>query len=87
MLQTLPFLLPQDVLPKSSASDAEWRPTAHFQAPQPPPPDEHRQDIAMAAARQLIDGKALKKTRPRRTVDYGGSMGRWILVCVTNSCS
>ncbi|KAF8481418.1 WD40-repeat-containing domain protein [Gautieria morchelliformis] len=34
----------------------------------------------MAAQRQLMDGKALKKTRPRRTVDYAGGMGRWALV-------
>ena len=31
-------------------------------------------------ARQLADGKPVKKVRPRRTVDYGGAMGRWILV-------
>ncbi|KAH8114150.1 hypothetical protein DFH11DRAFT_1596108 [Phellopilus nigrolimitatus] len=39
---------------------------------QPPPADEHRQDIAIAVAAQLLDGKALKKTRPRR-------MGLWML--------
>lgn len=31
-------------------------------------------------ARQLMDGKTVKKVRPRRTVDYGGPMGRWALV-------
>ncbi|KAI6106491.1 hypothetical protein EV401DRAFT_2008551, partial [Pisolithus croceorrhizus] len=34
----------------------------------------------MATARQLADGKAVKKTRPRRTVDYNGGMGRWALL-------
>lgn len=81
MLDTLPILLPPSAHPRQPASDSDWRPTRHLQPPQPPPPDEHRQDIARAAARELVDGKALKKTRPRRTVDYGGSMGRWILVC------
>ncbi|THH05312.1 hypothetical protein EW145_g4889 [Phellinidium pouzarii] len=77
MVDTLPVLLPSSCLPRVSSSG--WRPSRHLETPQPPPADEHRQDIAMAAARQLLDGKALKKTRPRRTVDYGGSMGRSIL--------
>ncbi|KAH9911678.1 WD40 repeat-like protein [Epithele typhae] len=34
----------------------------------------------MDMARQMADGKPLKKVRPRRTVDYGGSMGRWALL-------
>lgn len=34
----------------------------------------------MAAARQLQDGKAVKKTRPRRTVDFNAGMGRWNLL-------
>ncbi|KAH8114157.1 hypothetical protein DFH11DRAFT_1596188, partial [Phellopilus nigrolimitatus] len=77
MLDVLPVLLPPSSVPDASSS--EWRPTKHLQPPQPPPADDHRQDIAMAAAWQLLDGKALKKTRPRRTVDYGGSMGLWML--------
>ncbi|TRM59843.1 hypothetical protein BD626DRAFT_506592 [Schizophyllum amplum] len=27
----------------------------------------------------MLDGKMLKKTRPRRTVDFNGGMGRWNL--------
>ncbi|TBU26067.1 WD40 repeat-like protein [Dichomitus squalens] len=34
----------------------------------------------MDMARQQADGKPVKKVRPRRTVDYGGSMGRWALL-------
>ncbi|KAH9914469.1 WD40 repeat-like protein [Fomitopsis serialis] len=34
----------------------------------------------MAMARQLMDGKTAKKVRPRRTVDYGGPLGRWALL-------
>ena len=30
----------------------------------------------------LLDGKILKKTRPRRTVDYNGGLGRLMLVCI-----
>ena len=70
--------MPQASLLRSS--DNDWVPTRYKLPPGPPPMDEHRQDIAIAAARQLIDGKALKKTRPRRTVDYGGAMGHWIMV-------
>lgn len=33
-----------------------------------------------ANARQFADGKPVKKTRPRRTVDYNGGLGRWTLV-------
>jgi polyadenylation factor subunit 2 len=34
--------------------------------------DRRIHDLELAAQRQLLDGKALKKTRPRRTVDYAG---------------
>ncbi|KAI0093825.1 WD40-repeat-containing domain protein [Irpex rosettiformis] len=34
----------------------------------------------MAALRQAVDGRPVKKVRPRRTVDYGGPMGRWTLL-------
>jgi hypothetical protein len=37
-------------------------------------------EAELANARQMIDGKLIKKTRPRRTVDYNGGMGRWLLV-------
>jgi len=43
--------------------------------------DQRIHDLELAIQRQLLDGKALKKTRPRRTVDYAGGMGRWALVC------
>jgi len=44
--------------------------------------DDHRiHDLELAVQRQFLDGKALKKTRPRRTVDYVGGMGRWALAC------
>jgi hypothetical protein len=51
-------------------------------APQPPPVNDQRiHDLELAVQRQLLDGKALKKTCPRRTADYAGGMGRWALVC------
>ena len=37
-------------------------------------------------ARQLMDGKTVKKVRPRRTVDYGGPLGRWALVRLPFVC-
>lgn len=78
MTEALPVLLPSSSIPIASGSG--WRPTKYLQPPQPPIVDD-RQDIALAAAaKQMLDGKALKKTRPRRTVDYGGSTGRWLLV-------
>jgi polyadenylation factor subunit 2 len=79
---TLPLLLPASVLaPKSGFDPQEWKPSRYRQAPQPPPTDDSKQhDIEMAAARQLVDGKAFKKVRPRRTVDYFAGVGRWTLV-------
>ena len=79
---TLPLLLPASVLGTKSESDPqEWKPSRYLQAPQPPPTDDSKQhDLEMAAARQLIDGKAFKKVRPRRTVDYFAGVGRWTLV-------
>ncbi|KAI6125282.1 hypothetical protein EV401DRAFT_1938833 [Pisolithus croceorrhizus] len=45
----------------------------------------------MATARQLADGKVVKKTRPRRTVDYNDGLGRWALVsyerCTSTRCN
>jgi len=80
--ETLPLLLPASVLESKSESDPqEWKPSRYLQAPQPPPRDDSKQhDLEMAAARQLIDGKAFKKVRPRRTVDYFAGVGRWTLV-------
>ena len=43
--------------------------------------DQRIHDLELAVQRQLLDGKALKKTRPRWTVDYAGGMGHWALVC------
>ena len=81
-LAMLPLLLPASVLGAKSESDPqEWKPSKHLQIPQPPPTDDTKQhDLEMAAARQLIDGKAFKKVRPRRTVDYFAGVGRWTLV-------
>jgi polyadenylation factor subunit 2 len=78
----LPLLLPQDLIKASAPArgPSEWRPTRYLQPPQPPPPDENRLDMELAVARQMVDGKVLKKTRPRRTVDHSGGMGRWNLV-------
>lgn len=76
---TIPVLLPGYAQPKHSSTS--WEPTKYLQPPQPPPIDEtHAKELEVAAQRQLLDGKALKKTRPRRTVDYAGGMGRWALV-------
>ncbi|KAI0046905.1 WD40 repeat-like protein, partial [Auriscalpium vulgare] len=73
---SLPLLLPQH--PAKESTFAEWKPQRHLQPPQPPVTDDARtQELEMAAARQMLDGKALKKTRPRRTVDYAGGMGRY----------
>lgn len=78
-----PLLLPQDAIPKPR-SEGEWTPTRYLEDPQPPPVDQDKmKELELAAQRQLLDGKALKKTRPRRTVDYSGGLGRWALV----SCS
>ena len=79
---TLPLLLPAGVLELKTESDPqEWKPSKYLQAPQAPPRDDSKQhDLEMAAARQLIDGKAFKKVRPRRTVDYFAGVGRWTLV-------
>ena len=76
----LPLLLPTQ--PVQTADSSAWEPRRHLQPPQPPVIDDQRiQDLELAVQRQLLDGKALKKTRPRRTVDYAGGMGRWSLVC------
>jgi len=87
--ETLPLLLPASVLGvKVEADPQEWKPLRYQQAPQPPPTDDSKQhDLEMAAARQLIDGKAFKKVRPRRTVDYFAGVGRWTLVssCILRS--
>ena len=75
----LPLLLPTQ--PTKTTNYAEWKPQRFLHPPQPPIVDDQRiHDLELAVQRQLLDGKALKKTRPRRTVDYAGGMGRWALV-------
>jgi polyadenylation factor subunit 2 len=76
----LPLLLP--VQNTKTNNYPEWTPQRYLQPPQAPVVDDQRiLDLELAVQRQLLDGKALKKTRPRRTVDYAGGMGRWALVC------
>ena len=79
MTTAFPILLPDKAIPHApSMANLEWKPTKYLSAPQPPPTEEGKfQDID---SRQMLDGKLIKKTRPRRTVDYNGGMGRWALV-------
>ena len=80
-MSTLPVLLPASVIPKPSPSlYNEWKPQRYLSEPQPPPQDDGKIEQEVFTARQMPDGKVIKKTRPRRTVDYNGSMGRWALV-------
>ncbi|THU98579.1 WD40 repeat-like protein [Dendrothele bispora CBS 962.96] len=78
----LPVLLPSKSLPREPGiPHVDWKPKRYQNPPQPPPTDDakiHEQE--MAYARQFMDGKVIKKTRPRRTVDYNGGMGRWNLM-------
>lgn len=77
----LPVLLPRRALARTELLPREWAPQMDLLKPNPPPPDDARtHDQEMAMARQLMDGKTVKKVRPRRTVDYGGPLGRWALV-------
>jgi len=83
MASSLPLLLPQrsNFQPRN-VPQLEWKPNRYLLDPQPPPQDESKlQEETLANARLMIDGKLIKKTRPRRTVDYNGGMGRWALVC------
>jgi hypothetical protein len=77
-----PTLLPTSSLaPKSD----KWTPRQHQLPLKPPPMDEARiqEQELLAQNKQFLDGKMIKKTRPRRTVDYNGGLGRWTLVsCV-----
>ena len=83
-MSSLPVLLPANAIPRSSSvAHVEWKPKRYLSAPQPPPQDDGKVlEQELANARQMIDGKIIKKTRPRRTVDYNGGMGRWALVRV-----
>lgn len=71
----LPILVPG----LSSVPRDIWTPKNHLTRPDPPPPPpDVTPAIEAAAAAAGIDGKTLlKKTKPRRTVDYFGPMGRW----------
>ena len=81
-MSSLPILLPASVIAKPSPSlYHEWKPQRYLSEPQPPPQDDGKViEQEMANARQMLDGKIVKKTRPRRTVDYNGTLGRWALV-------
>ncbi|KAF9484986.1 WD40 repeat-like protein [Pholiota conissans] len=81
-MTSLPLLLPQNIIPRAiSTTHVEWKPKQYLSEPQPPPLDDGKiLEQELANARQMIDGKIIKKTRPRRTVDYNGGMGRWALL-------
>lgn len=73
-----PQLLPS---PSWQSSIKGWTPKHYLSDPQPPPVDEVKlREQELANARNLLEGKVVKKTRPRRTVDYTGGLGRWALM-------
>ncbi|TFK22682.1 WD40 repeat-like protein [Coprinopsis marcescibilis] len=86
----LPILLPQKSIPPSLRQGSkenqrenpfghlEWKPKRYLSEPQPPSNEDSRLQEDFIA-KQALEGKIVKKTRPRRTVDYNGGMGRWIL--------
>ncbi|TFK96587.1 hypothetical protein BDV98DRAFT_659108 [Pterulicium gracile] len=71
----LPSLLPAHRAPPTPHPH-EWTPSRYISEPSPPPVEEGK--IFEVDPRTTTDGKMFKKTRPRRTVDYNGGMGRWI---------
>ena len=75
----LPLLLPARSLPPQDEGKIGWKPQRNLEIPNAAPPEDPKA-LEMDMARQMADGKPVKKVRPRRTVDYGGSMGRWALV-------
>ncbi|CAK5281009.1 unnamed protein product [Mycena citricolor] len=77
-----PLLLPSRAIPRPArVPHIEWKPSKYLDEPQPPPIDDAtRMQELEANARQLAEGKPVKKTRPRRTVDYNGGLGRWTLL-------
>ncbi|KAI0699649.1 WD40-repeat-containing domain protein [Cytidiella melzeri] len=77
---TLPVLLPAKLVPPSQTPPYEWTPHKDLSTPVPPPLDDMTHEQEMAALRQAMDGRPVKKVRPRRTVDYGGAMGRLTLL-------
>ena len=81
-MAALPVLLPARALPPTELSRFEWVPKADLSTPPPAPVDETTVDQEIAMARQAMEGKVVRKVRPRRTVDYGGPMGRWTLVSI-----
>lgn len=77
---SLPILLPPKSIPPVQPSPHEWTPQKNLSLPVPPPTDDMTHEQEMAALRQAMDGRPVKKVRPRRTVDYTGPMGRLTLV-------
>ncbi|KAG8967051.1 pre-mRNA cleavage and polyadenylation factor (CPF) complex subunit [Tulasnella sp. 419] len=72
-----PVLLPTTNL---KPPEGAWKPNMFEEDPRPPPPDIERQQQEEAAQKLGMDGKAIKKAKPRRTVDYGGELGRWAMI-------
>ncbi|PVG00060.1 WD40 repeat-like protein [Serendipita vermifera] len=76
--QGLPILIPNlKPLPEDI-----WKPTKYLIKPEPPAALPDITPAVEAAAQMVgIDGKTLlKKTKPRRTVDYFGPVGRWLWI-------
>jgi hypothetical protein len=75
---TLPLLLP--ARPTKTTNYPSWKYQRYHEALQPPVIDDQGiHDLEFAVQHQLLDGKVLKKTPPRRrwTMREGWAVGRW----------
>ncbi|KIO28139.1 hypothetical protein M407DRAFT_22615 [Tulasnella calospora MUT 4182] len=71
---SVPYLLPQK---PPILDEYAWRPSNYLEDPQPPGPDLERLAQEEAAQKAGMDPRAIKKVKPRKTVDYHGGIGRW----------
>lgn len=71
---SVPYLLPQK---PPILDENAWRPSKYLEEPEPPGPDLERLAQEEAAQKAGMDPRAIKKVKPRKTVDYHGGIGRW----------
>jgi polyadenylation factor subunit 2 len=67
--------------PPHRVQEDHWRPSRYLEPPRPPPVDStFAREQEIAQQRLNAEGRAVRKVKPRRTVDFNGELSKMRIV-------